>query len=530
LLATGALGLAATAQPRSLAAQEAVREEAGWLAGQLSTWYAGAARSAPGTWGIAVADQSGKILWEVNKDAPLTPASTVKLLTTGFARSVLGGDARRPTRVVGSGRVDPATGEWVGNWALEVNGDVTLERAEGQGPTLFDLARQLRAAGVRHISGPFQVVSADGPAVDAYPAAWSPRHRGRLFAPPIGPVAINENVVWITIVPGARPGARPRVVAASPEGIASLVSVQAVTKKGRRTALGLRTRADGGWVIVGRMGVRGGARRLTSVAANPKAVLQAAWATALQRAGITWTRKGFPAARAQTEPRVLAEVTSPTLDSVASEVNRRSLNIGAELLLRWAAGPVDAARQLTEHVRAVTGDPEAVHLVDGSGLSNQDWVKPSSFIAYLAKFPATPAGRNFPQLLPANGSGTLRRLNSGFPGSGVVRAKTGTLGNVSTVVGYLGRPEGTLLVSLMYNGNRPWMARQEQWRLFRMLGADGVVIPTDTTEAPDTQLGGEAEDAAATANGAAAAVVTPTWWPTADTATDTTARQRSATR
>src|SRR4029079_13797696 len=90
------------------------------------------------------------------------------------------------------------------------------------------------------------------------------------------------------------------------------------------------------------------------------------------------------------------------------------------------------------------------------------------------------AGHNFPQLLPANGTGTLRRLNSGFTGVGVVRAKTRTLGQVSTVVGYLGRPEGTLLISLMYNGRRPYAARQAQWKLFRELGANGVVIPVDS--------------------------------------------------
>jgi D-alanyl-D-alanine carboxypeptidase/D-alanyl-D-alanine-endopeptidase (penicillin-binding protein 4) len=201
-------------------------------------------------------------------------------------------------------------------------------------------------------------------------------------------------------------------------------------------------------------------------------------------------------------PRVLAEVVSPPLDSLASEINRRSLNAGAELLLQWAGGRDQGPAHLTDHVQAVTGRTQGVYLVDGSGLSYDDRVTASTFVSYLAKFPATPAGRNFPQLLPSNGTGTLRRLNSGFPGSGVVRAKTGTLGQVSTVVGYLGRPEGTLLLSLMYNGNRPNAARQEQWKLFRLLGADGVVIPADTSTTEPPQFGGEQTAA-------------PDWWPTA---------------
>jgi D-alanyl-D-alanine carboxypeptidase/D-alanyl-D-alanine-endopeptidase (penicillin-binding protein 4) len=133
-------------------------------------------------------------------------------------------------------------------------------------------------------------------------------------------------------------------------------------------------------------------------------------------------------------------------------------------------------------------------LVDGSGLSFDDRVAPCTFISYLAKYPLTPAGRNFPQLLPPNGAGTLRRLGSGFPGSGVVRAKTGTLGNTASVVGYLGRPEGTLIVALIYNGPRQPAARQAQWRLFRLLGADGVVIPSDSVpEALEPALGGDDE-------------------------------------
>jgi hypothetical protein len=80
---------------------------------------------------------------------------------------------------------------------------------------------------------------------------------------------------------------------------------------------------------------------------------------------------------------------------------------------------------------------------------------------------------------------------------------------VSTVVGYLGRPEGVLIVSLMYNGRRPWAARQAQWKLFRELGANGVVIPADTIATPPVQLGGEQ-------------TASPAWWPDSLQSADST--------
>ena len=470
---------------------------------QLDSWYQSAERAAPGKWGIAIADQQGRILWGVRPHDPLVPASTVKLFTTGYARSVLGGTARRPTRVVGTGSLNPATGDWVGSWSLELNGDPSFERAQGSGPTLYDLAMQLGSAGVRRIYGPFAVQSADGPADAVYPAAWSPRHRGRLFAPLIGPLMLHENIMWVTVQPGGRVGQHARITDAAPAGIASLVTVAATTRRGGRSSLGLRPRPGGGWVITGAIGVRALPRRFSAVLPDPKAALAATWAAALQRAGINWTRRALPGSSPEGSPRVLAEVSSPSLDSLASEINRRSLNFGAELLLQWAGGREHGPARLTDFVRDLTGAADAITLVDGSGLSNDDRVSPATFVTYLARFPQTPAGRNFPQLLPANGSGTLHRLNTGFPGAGVVRAKTGTLGQVSTVSGYLGRSNGVLLVSLMYNGNKPWIARQKQWELFRVLGADGVVIPADTFDQSPLQLGGESTAA-------------PKWWPRAD--------------
>lgn len=468
------------------------------LAGQsslgagLDAWYAKAGRSAPGVWGVVVADQSGSVLWSVNASQPLIPASTVKLLTTGFARTVVGSDARRATRVVGTGQVNRATGTWEGGWALELNGDPTLERPDRTGPTLFELAEQLASIGVRRLAGPLTITTSSGTPTATYPSVWAARHRGRLFAPPVGPVTLNENVVGFTISPGSRAGHRPIIVGEAPTGIASLVTIQATTVAGRRSTLKFVAQAGGRYVVTGRIGVRAGSRRYVGVAADPKVVLDAAWRAATKRAGIEWLAVSTVGAPPTGPRRVLAEIASEPFDSIAHEVNTRSVNIGAELLLLWGGGPDRAAERLTQHVRTVTGITQGVHLVDGSGLSSEDRVSPLIFTTYLARFPLTPAGKNFAMLLPANGSGTLRRLKSGLPGPGVVRAKTGTLSNASTLVGYLGRSEGTLLVAVMYNGPRTGSARLAQWELFRQLGANGVVIPIEPTTDDAVMLGGGA--------------------------------------
>ena len=464
------------------------------LKSKLDYWFRAARRSANGTWGIAIADQSGQMLWSVNPDRQLIPASTVKLLTTGFARSIVGGEARRITRVVGFGQVDEVSGDWNGKWALELNGDPTLESPDGRGPRLADLAAQLAERGVRRLHGPLTVVTAAGTtAAASFPEVWRAGNRGSIYAPLIGPLTLHENLIMLYVEPGQRPGARARLITTSPDGLDALVNVHATTVAGRRSALRIRRMADGGYLVTGAVGVGAGTRRLVSTASDTKAVLAAAWARALQQQGIEWDRTPQAITVENDATDILAEVESAPFDSVALEINRRSLNLGAELLLRWAAGENHGPELLTEHVQQVAGVVGGVKLVDGSGMSHDDRVTPSTFIRYMANVQSTPAGRNFPYLLPANGQGTLARLASGLPEQGVVRAKTGTLSGVSTLVGYLGRRDGMFLVSLMYNGPRSKSAKRQQWQVFRLLGAEGVTIPAeDSTDASaPEQFGGD---------------------------------------
>src|SRR5690606_12536418 len=115
---------------------------------------------------------------------------------------------------------------------------------------------------------------------------------------------------------------------------------------------------DGRWEIRGTIGVGSRGAGFSDVAHDPSAVLDATWAAALAEAGILWDRTApvIPVPAGSRAAGVLALVASPPFDSVAMEVNRRSVNIGAELLLEWGAGSrATGPDLLTAHVREVVG-------------------------------------------------------------------------------------------------------------------------------------------------------------------------------
>jgi serine-type D-Ala-D-Ala carboxypeptidase/endopeptidase (penicillin-binding protein 4) len=459
---------------------------------QVEDWFRRTSeRTGDGEWGIAIGTMDGRVLWSLNPEQQLVPASTAKLFTLGFTRALAGGGARISTRVIGRGRLDSISGRWEGGWQLELGGDPTLERSGRAGPTLRELARQLRDRGIRIIDGPIALTSRTGPAASRYPAAWSAEFAGQLYAPPVGPVTLHENTVSITFRPGRDVGSPPILVSAYPAGVERLVRMNATTVGGNRRRLTLVPDSDGGWTLTGSIGLYSRPAGLSAVAHEPASVLAYAWAAALDRVGIQWMNRNAPRPAWPGLPMVLAKVESAPFDSVAVEINRRSLNIGAELVLQWAAASqTSGPALLTRHVREVVGPRAQVRLVDGSGLSELDRVSPLTQMLYLARYPQLRGAERFPLLLPANGTGTLRGLRWGMS-KGVVHAKTGTLDRVATLAGYLGRPDGVLVISLMYNGRRTHAARTAEWELFRLLGAEGVNL----TGALDTHMGGSTNQA-----------------------------------
>jgi D-alanyl-D-alanine carboxypeptidase/D-alanyl-D-alanine-endopeptidase (penicillin-binding protein 4) len=153
----------------------------------------------------------------------------------------------------------------------------------------------------------------------------------------------------------------------------------------------------------------------------------------------------------------LAAVQSAPLGQIVQWVLEVSDNEAAEVLFRQVAvaealpASFDGgARAVHRVLRGLGVDTSGDRILDGSGLSRSDRLRPETLLAVLA----LAAGDAHPGLRPAASgmpvagfSGSLaHRFDTGDAlGLGAVRAKTGTLTGVQGLAGYVTDADGTVM-------------------------------------------------------------------------------------
>ncbi|TDD63023.1 D-alanyl-D-alanine carboxypeptidase/D-alanyl-D-alanine-endopeptidase [Kribbella antibiotica] len=353
--------------------------------------------------GVYVYDVSrDKLVFSTGTATPYTPASTLKLLTTVSALATLGSEHRFTTKVVSAGK---------GSIVLVGGGDPLLTSKPSQSagyPTRATLAalaastaKALKAQGVTSVTL-------------GYDAS--------LFTGPAGNARWESNYL--------------------PEGIAA-----------RTSAL---------WVDEGRVS-SGMAKRATSPAAAATAVFaKLLAANGVKVAGIA-KPKVAPAGAQQ-----LAKVLSPTVGQIVEYVNLHSDNDGAEVLLRHVG---IETKNGGSYVGGVTGVEETLsklgldvgkaQIFDGSGLTRTNKV-PLDLLAGAVRVAASkehPELRHLLTGLPIAGfNGSLEKRfigASAAAGTGLVRAKTGTLTGVHSLAGIVRTRSGTVLAFAVASDSVP---------------------------------------------------------------------------
>ena len=151
--------------------------------------------------------------------------------------------------------------------------------------------------------------------------------------------------------------------------------------------------------------------------------------------------------------RVVATRQSAPLGQIVTVVNKVSQNLHAELLLRLLGRAEAADGSSAEGARVVRAwattqagvQPDDFVLYDGSGLSTKDLVTPRSLTTLLRYSVTQPWGPLLRASLPI--AGVDGSLSSRLPAlRGRVQAKTGTLGEVDALSGFLTANSGRALV------------------------------------------------------------------------------------
>ncbi|WP_158615349.1 D-alanyl-D-alanine carboxypeptidase/D-alanyl-D-alanine-endopeptidase [Acidipila sp. EB88] len=369
------------------------------------------------------------------------------------------------------------------------------------------LAAQVLASGIRAVDG--NVLADDTLFPDErYGSGWGWDDLQWEYGAPVSALVINDNVRYLTIAPGASAGMPvtaswlPEIsqasgtagaaVTASGSGVfADNLDITAVTTPaGTAPALGVARPPTGGALrVYGSLAAGGAPVHLAITLEDPAQFGARAFAGALATAGVAvrgqslavhrapvdtqsftaethtpvpllalppaatsldgWT----PASTAGAATRIVAARRSVPLSDIVTVTNKVSQNLHAELLLRLLGRAEGADGAAAGGARVVRGfmttqvnlAPEDFLLYDGSGLSTKDLVTPRALTTLLRYSTTQPWGPVLRNSLPSSGvDGTL---SGRFPAlRGRVQAKTGTLGEVDALSGFLTTDSGRLVI------------------------------------------------------------------------------------
>ncbi len=425
--------------------------------------------------GLTVRDAvSGEEVISHNANTPFNPASNTKIFTTAAALATLGADFRYQTvllapvithaaETTAAAAPSPAALALADVESPVINGDVFLQGSGDPALTpsgLAQLATELARRGVQRIEGDVRL---DGQFHDLLALQQNPT------APALGPEALilNRNAYTVRVEPG-RTG-QPASVWVDGRSPFFVLHNQVRTVRGKKVRLFVDQVLRGDRMSVTVRGRIGSQHRRAAVRGRFAFSTTNTWAAAilaraLTDAGITVrgaVRVGPPP---EGPLRVVARHLSEPLAEICRVVNKDSNNYVADIIWKTLGaerfglpGTLEkGARAVDEWLPPYGLTPSRVHLVNGSGLTYENRVRPEDLGRLLFKlYHSLDLGPVFMQTLAVGGiDGTIHHRFRG-PLTGLVRGKTGTLNGVAVLSGYVGAQPGVLIFTIFTEGFRP---------------------------------------------------------------------------
>jgi serine-type D-Ala-D-Ala carboxypeptidase/endopeptidase (penicillin-binding protein 4) len=468
---------------------------------------------ARGFWGIEVVSLSsdktpgittGKTLYSQNADKLFTPASNTKLFTTAAALALIGPDYKFRTTVETTGTLD-RYGRLNGDLVLVGHGDPNLsgrelpydlktQRNDDPIQALEALADALVQKGVKFIDG--DIVADDSYfAFERFGEGWSQDDLVWADGAPVSALTVNDNVVFVNILPADRPGEKAFVsvkpfadyyrldnrIITTPAGtgrkffvnrepgstVLTLWGNMPLDDAGANEALAIDDPAEfaaglfrqllekRGIVIYGHQRTRHTElATLSTFGVN---------AVAPSRGGRVGDKDDDGQARPlkSDQPITLASYESKPLLQDIRVINKVSQNLHAEILLRLLgrergnAGTVEGGLEVLRGFLTKAGvSSDEYVFYDGSGLSRQNLVTPHAIVQLLRYCSTQPWGADYKATFPV--AGVDGSLNERFTSPRLrdrIVAKTGSLGGVKALSGYATTDGGQVVAFSILSNN-----------------------------------------------------------------------------
>ncbi|MGK9231275.1 D-alanyl-D-alanine carboxypeptidase/D-alanyl-D-alanine-endopeptidase [Inquilinus limosus] len=379
--------------------------------------------------------QSGQLIDTSQPARPMIPASTLKVPAMLAAIEILGADHRFSTTVTASGSI--AGGVLNGDLALIGGGDPTLDIND-----LADLVRQVRQAGITRVAGRFIV---DDTVLQTLPYLDPLQPLAASYNPGLSGLAVNFNalrVSWQTRQ--GRLDARADAVAEGRNITLPWVDVSEGAATPYRPVDGHE-----GWILSSRLPDKGS--DLLPIR-YPTATAAEIFRSFARDAGITLP--GPVIGPRAAEGTIIARHDSEPLPAIVARVLKYSNNLSAEMIGMMAARQLLGRSTVTqgEAGRALAAwwaqklpqvDWSGLSIPGGSGLSTAARISPVQMAAVLIEGNRV----GLPALMPERPDGGAE-AGAGEPpplAAGRLRAKTGTMGYVRGLAGYLSANSGRQL-------------------------------------------------------------------------------------
>ncbi len=425
-------------------------------------------------WGgiAAYTDAPDTPLFALQADTRLTPASTLKLLTTAAALETLGPQYRFETRLYATAQPD-AQGTLHGDLYLRGGGDPTLGSTRVPGAETYQTVlntwqKAVEKAGIKKITGNIYADTSlfEDPSV-APKVNWE--NMGNYYAAPVSALCFNDNLFEIYFSPQIQGNKPVSVARTSPEidqlALQSFVTTDAKNKKDNAYVYG----APGQYnlKIFGTIPTSLTEFKIKGALPDPALFTVQALQKQLSQHGIPVQGKAQTITDAPDYNSLLLLHTyqSPTLKDIIVIVNKRSFNLYAEVLLRHLAlaegqrgslqNGINALNQFLR-ARKIASATDTV-IYDGSGLARDNLITPrallqtlvymsnSPYFSYYYESLATPDDRG--DLL------LLRRFLKPQKKVKEVRIKGGTIDSVKAGAGYTRDQNGRLIAFVMMANN-----------------------------------------------------------------------------